>query len=457
MKIFLVRPSLNKNIPTIRNYMFGEPLGIECLATIFEEQGHEVIIFDFMAESYKNFNQYIKEQRPHIIGFTSQCSDVENILQGAKAVKEMDEKIVVLVGGVQVTIFPEAYFSPHIDYVFKSTTRENIRQLVNQIKNHTNEEIMGVFSKQLNFKSTIPACQNEYVKANRKITERYRKQYKYTGYQPCAIMQTSFGCRNVCSFCVRRKLEGGNVVELPIEDVVDEIKSINEPYVMFCDSDFLINEKRLLHFLELIEVTKIKKTFICYGSVNSILEKPHLFDRLSRNGLKAVIVGFETFDDDQLKKYNKSATVDENYNAAQILKKAGIAVWGTFILHPDFSKKDFKTLKRYLKYLKPEFISFTPLVPHPLTPLYEVYQDRLIYKKEDYEKWSFGDVVVYPSKMTLKHYYWEVLSVGVPANLNWHSVKYALKTFPIKNTMRMLFGFNQILKVYFKNMLFSKQ
>ena len=433
--------------------MFGEPLGIECLSTIFKEQGHEVMLVDFMAEPKKNLKKYILDYGPDIVGFTSQCSDIVNILLMASEVKSINKNIIVLAGGVQVTISPEAYFDENIDHVFYATTRENIKQLMLHLQNNTQEEIMGVYSRKFNYQNNISACRNEYVRADRESTAKYRKKYKYTGYQPCAIMQTSYGCRNQCSFCIRVRLEGSKVVELPIKDVVDEIGSITEPYIMICDSDFLINEKRLLEFSDLLEQRDIRKAFICYGSVNSILEKEHVFARLSRNGLKAVIVGFETFDDTLLKNWNKSATVDENYRAKQILNKSGIAAWGTFILHPDFTKNDFRKLRKYLKYLKPEFISFTPLVPHPLTPLYEEYKDRLIFAKEDYEKWSFGDVVIYPSKMTLRRYYWEVLKLGIPANLNWHSIKYSLKTFPLKNTLRMMFGFNQIIKIYTKNIL----
>ena len=42
MKVLLVRPEINRNITTVKNFLFGEPLGIEVVSTIFKEQGHEV-------------------------------------------------------------------------------------------------------------------------------------------------------------------------------------------------------------------------------------------------------------------------------------------------------------------------------------------------------------------------------------------------------------------------------
>lgn len=452
MKVLLIRPHINKKITTVKKFMFGEPMGIECVSTILKEQGHEVLLVDFMAESKNHLKRYVKTFHPDVVGLTSQCSDISNVLYLAEKVKKMNHKITVIVGGIQATITPEAYFNRYVDYVFKSTTRENYKLLMEQIENGGDEEIMGIFSKKRQYQSTMESCQNEYVKPDREMSAKYRKKYKYAGYQPYATLQTSYGCRNHCTFCIRRKLEG-KLTERDINEVIQDIQEIKEDTIMICDSDFLINEQRLVRFCELLEEKKIQKTYICYGSVNSILEKEALFKRLSDNGVKAVIVGLESFSDAFLKSYNKSATLDDNYKAVQILKKEGIATWGTFILHPDFSKEDFKNFRRYLRYLKPEMISFTPLVPHFLTPLYKQYEDRLIYPRDDYEKWSFGDVIVYPSKMSLRRYYFEVLKIGVPANFNMCTIRYCLRTFSFKQNFGLIFGFDQILKVYLKNML----
>ena len=138
-----------------------------------------------------------------------------------------------------------------------------------------------------------------------------------------------------------------------IKDVVDEIQEIKEDTIMICDSDFLIDEKRLIELCDLLEKREVHKTYICYGSVNSILEKEYLFERLSANGIKAVIVGLESFSDVWLKKFNKSATLDDNYKAVQILKQNRIAVWATNLLHADFSKQDIKDNSRYHKLLMP--------------------------------------------------------------------------------------------------------
>jgi hopanoid C-3 methylase len=454
MKILLVRPWVNKRITTVKNYLFGEPMGLECFATLLMENEVEVCVVDFMVETKGKIETYLRSFEPDAVGITSQCTDVENVERIARSVKAYNQDLKVLVGGVQATCFPNAFFIPEIDFVFKSTTRSNVKALLTQLQGKSAiTRIDGIYSKALAFINDGEFCYNEYVVPNRSCTERYRKDYKYVGYQPCAIIQTAYGCRNRCNFCIRWKLEGGQLREVPIETIIDQISELSEPYVMICDNDFLVNEQRLVSFCEELEKRRIKKEYICYGSVSSILEKPHLLKRLHEAGLVAVIVGYESFDDKQLSIYNKSSTTDDNEKATLLLKANGIACWGSFIVHPDWDKDDFRQLIDYIGLLKPELATFSPLVPHPMTPLYETYRSRLLFDADDYEKWNFGDVLIRPSKMGLRAYYWEVLKLTLKINGNWYSVQYTLKTFPIHNTLKMLTGFNTLFSVYLKNLL----
>lgn len=456
MKILLVRPWVNKYITTVRNYLVGEPLGIICVGTILKELGHEVLLADFMIEKNGKIEKYLKDFNPDVIGITSQCSDVVNVTKIAKISKQFNPNIKIMVGGIHAMCFPEAFFIPEVDFVYKSTTKANVKKLMENIEqNCLDERIDGIYSKALDFQNDGEFCLNEYIVPDRTISQRYRHKYRYVGFQPCAIVLTAFGCRNRCKFCIRWKLEG-KLQEVPIEQIVDQIENIKEPYIMICDNDFLIHRSRIENFCELLEKRNIKKEFVCYGSVNSILEKPETIARLKKNGLRSVIVGIEAFDNSRFNEYNKPTSVDDNYNAIKILHDNNIACWGSFIVHPDWDKEDFDKMINYLYSLKVELCTFSPLVPHPLTPLYEEYKDRLIYTVENYEKWNFGDVLIRPSKMSLREYYFQVIKLALRLNSASHSIKYVWKNFSLKNNISMLLGFRTLFGIYVKNMLTKK-
>ena len=132
MKVLLVRPSLNKRTTTVRNFMFGEPIGIECVSTILKELKHNVLLVDLLVEKERKFIKYLKDFRPDVVGFTSQCTDIDNILYLASKVKDFDKNIKVIVGGIQATISPEAYFNKNIDYI-KAENCEVTKQNENTI------------------------------------------------------------------------------------------------------------------------------------------------------------------------------------------------------------------------------------------------------------------------------------------------------------------------------------
>lgn len=458
MRVLLVRPWVNKKIATLKNFLFGEPLGIECVATALKELGHEVLLVDFMLEPRETVARYMEQFRPEAVGVTSQCTDVENVLRIAREAKACNPEILVMVGGVQATCFPEAFFCSDVDYVFRSTGRENLAAVFSPSGDAgAPREIPGVYSKSLDFKNQGAFCLNEHIPPDRTSTARYRHKYQYVGFSPCALIQTAYGCRNRCNFCIRWKLEGGDLRELPVEEVVRQIEALDEPYVMICDNDFLANARRLDEFCRLLAERGVAKKFICYGSVNSILEKPGTIAALARVGLIAVILGYEAFDDGRMAEYNKAATISDNKQATLLLQENHIACWGSFILHPDWSREDFRRLIRCIRHLKPELVTFSPLVPHPMTALYSQYEDRLIYTKEDYDKWNFGDVLIRPSRMSLRAYDFQVLKLALAVNLNRHSVAYTLRKIPRRNLPGMIFGFRSLFGVYLRNLWTRKR
>lgn len=450
MKILLVRPPRIKQAVTLGEMMFCEPLGLQCIYKILKEQ-HRVEILDLMVQG-EDFHKKFKEFNPDLVGITSLCIDVDNVLKLAREVKVLNPKVITFVGGTQAYLSPESFFTQHVDHVFKFTTTENLKELTELLSKGEMEPIEGVCSRVLDFEGAEVKGRNEYIVPDRTSTKKYRSYYSYLGYRPCAIMQTSLGCSKTCDFCLRWRIEGAREKDIDLQVIVNQLKEIEEPSVMICDNDFLNNEERLEKFCDLLEREGITKNFICYGSVHSVLSHPHTISRLKDNGLKAVLVGYETFKNEELENYKKKSTVEDNIKASEILKQLGIDVWASFMLHPDWDLEDFKNLKKYVKKLRPEISTFSPLTPFPNLPMYKKYEERLIYNPMEYEAWSFGKVTIKPSKMSLRRYYFELLRFVLYVNVRMNSTSYMIKRFGVGTVFRMGRGSFGVVKTYLKLM-----
>ena len=121
--------------------------------------------------------------------------------------------------------------------------------------------------------------------------------------------------------------------------------------------------------------------------------------------------------------------------------------------HPDWDKNDFKEFRRYIKDLDPEISSISPLTPFPNLPLYETYKDKLLYDEDDYEKWSFGQVIIRPSKIDLRRYYFELLKTNLYVNLFINKKTEMIQHYGFRNIRRFLIGGIKTLNKYIKLMM----
>ena len=447
MRILLVRPPRIKQAITLSDFMFSEPLGLEMIYGALKEE-HEVEIFDMMIEA-ESLSEKINEFRPQMVGITSLCIDVVKVLELCKESKEINSCIITAVGGTQAYLNPEGFYDYNVDYIFEYTTKDNLNSFFASINK---EDIIppkdGIRSRSWSYKSTGQKGRNEYMLPDRKSTEKYRQEYSYFGYKPAAIMEFGTGCEKVCDFCLRWRIEGAKEKLIDIDLTKNDLRNIKEPTIMFIDNDFLCSEEKLINFINIVRELNLKKNYIMHGSTKGVILYEKYLKLLSDIGLKALLVGYETFSNDELSKYHKSSSTDDNIKAAEILRKYKIDVWASFMAHPDWDKKDFDSLRKYIKKLKPQITTISPLTPFPNLPMFKVFEDRLLYGREDYERWSFGQVMIKPSKISLKDYYYELLKTNLYVNIFINKNTEMIKKYGIKNIYRILKGSLRAVKKY---------
>jgi|GEM_PF-196934 len=499
MRVLLVRPARTPQSVTLGEIMFSEPLGLEMVAAVLKAT-YEVEILDLMAveaagkkgAADRALAQKLEVFKPQVVGLTSLCVDVPAVRRLAAMVKAWAPEAVVVVGGTQAFLNPEAFSIPEVDAVLQISTQERLKGLFREIEKFLGEgdgdrdgdgdgRCKFTLSSGTEFKlvtgtnsnlvtgtrletvsdtdsklGTVTDLQispnphtNDYWLPDRTATQAWRHQYAYFGFRPCAIMQTSQGCSAHCDFCLRWRMEGPCERDFPMDFVMADLKAIEEPSVMIFDNDFLNNGERLQEFCKALDKETITKNFICYASVHSILKNPEAILNFRDHGLKAVLVGYESFSDAELAAYKKPSRAQDAVKAANWLKEAGIDVWASFMLHPDWTPADFKALRRHIKRLAPEIATFSPLTPFPGLPLYKHYQKegRLLFEKEDYSAWSFGQVVVRPVNMSLCAYYFEVLKTVLYLNFISNHMSYITKKFGAATLLRMSKG---AVRVFFR-------
>jgi len=193
-----------------------------------------------------------------------------------------------------------------------------------------------------------------------------------------------------------------------VDDVLDELQEIHESEIYIVDDDFLISPDRITEFLDGLEERGINKHYLVYARSDFIVSHKELVTRFKKLGLKTVIVGFESFDEEELKKYNKANSVKVNEECMKFLNEINVDCYATVILNPEWDFSNFRFLESKLKELNIKYVNLQPLTPLPGTD-FKIDESKVCLDRKEYEKWDLAHVSVRPTKMSIPQFYKQIM------------------------------------------------
>jgi len=409
VKILLIKPPLNRFLlATCKD----EPLELEYVAAA--AAGHDVEIFDMRIE--KNLWRKLDRFRPELAGVTAFTCDVRAASTVLQEVRKFDSRIKTAVGGHHATIMPNDFAKPFVDVIFQGMADESFKQFVGlmagggDVGETPNIALVG--EKGLTFTERRPFAGDldRLPFPARQLTSRYRKHYRDSVGNITGLIVSSRGCPYRCTFCACWKIMDGKYITRTAEAVVEEYAALaaEVDLVCFADDNTLQDTRRAWRMVQLIRERGIKKRFMMYARTDLIVGHPDLMAALKEIGLEYLLVGIESFRDEDLKKLNKKVAAETNIEALRILRKLGISVSPHLIVDPDFSKDDFRQLYKYVLEMELFRPVYTVLTPLPGTTLYEENYGRLAIR--DYDFFDFTHSVL-PTRLSRKDFYRQYASL----------------------------------------------
>ena len=228
MKVLLVNPNRYKSPPV-------PPIGLECIASCLEEEGHKAEIVDlcFSEDLYTDIDNAVISFAPDIIGLTVRNVDTvlyhtnEFFLDEIKdIIKHMKSTygLKVIIGGTGVSTNPEGILEYlNADFAIVGPAENKINELLHKMNHPRNTKKIYHGS----FKTDITCHRRPLID--------YQKYYDAGGI---IGFETHKGCSSCCAYCLEAN---SRVAFKNIKDVIEEIKRfINIGYNHFhlCDSEF---------------------------------------------------------------------------------------------------------------------------------------------------------------------------------------------------------------------------
>ncbi|HXN10137.1 MAG TPA: hopanoid biosynthesis associated radical SAM protein HpnJ, partial [Steroidobacteraceae bacterium] len=208
----------------------------------------------------------------------------------------------------------------------------------------------------------------------------YKRDLKIENYfigylkHPYVSFYTGRGCRSKCTFCLWPQTVGGHRYRVRSADnVIAEVSWIRDNMpgvreIMFDDDTF--TDSSNLPRVEAIArgMGRLGMTWSCNAKANV----PYATLKVMKeNGLRLLLVGYESGDDQILHNIKKGLRTDIARRFTEDCRRLGILIHGTFILGlPGETRATIQKTIEFAKDINPHTIQVSLAAPYPGTTLY---------------------------------------------------------------------------------------
>ena len=202
----------------------------------------------------------------------------------------------------------------------------------------------------------------------------------FIGYlkHPYVSLYTGRGCRSQCTFCLWPQTVGGHRYRTrSVGHVLGEMELVKSTLprakeVFFDDDTFTDDRPRAEEVAR--GMGRLGLEWSCNAKANVPYETLKV---LRENGLRLLLVGFESGDEQILKNIKKGVRVERARQFAKDCRDLGITIHGTFIVGlPGETAETIRETIRFAREINPHTIQVSIAAPYPGTALYRQAQEN---------------------------------------------------------------------------------
>ena len=353
------------------------PLGMAYLiSSVKKNTKSNVKVIDLALNKNKinDYKKIISKGSP-IICMSVYSYFVDDIINICKEIKEINNKVKIILGGPHITIDGENFISENLnfDYGIKGEGEYSLPNLINAINNNTlDNDISNIEGLIYRYNGKIKS--NPYSRIDNlgeipSVIEGI-KTFDLEKIKNITKSRISYiasrGCPFNCIFCSSSSLWGRKYKQVPIDIVIKDIKELSIlgfKHIDFRDDFFTVRKDWTYKLAKVLKELNIEWT--CQTRLDSVDRK--LLQTMYDSGCTIIRFGIESFNDKSLKLLKKGETYEKIIQTLNILDKMDFKEirLSLMIGIPDETMEDVKhtidLCKKYSRF-KYRFWALTPIV-----------------------------------------------------------------------------------------------
>ncbi len=386
-------------------------------SAVLKQRGYGIFLKDYQSENLTidNLKCDIKSYMPDVIFLSTTNATLFDDLKIIKDIKNLYQNISFILKGAvffncREELLTDVDFSC-IDYMIGGEEEFIIGDLIDSHFNNKDNlaNIKGIIYRKdgkyiINPNSDFDQDLNSLPFPDR--DEMNNKLYIMpdTG-EPLATISTSRGCPSSCIYCLSPIISGRKVRYRNAQNVLEEMKECyfkhNIRNFFFKSDTFTINRNWTIELCKSIINSDLYGKIRWVANSRTDTTDDEMLKLMKEAGCFLVAFGLESGSDETLKKIKKNTSVEKNFNAVQLAKKAGLQTAGFYIIgFPWETKQDIEQTKKAMFKNNTDFIELHIATPFAGTELYNMLYSQNKIHNEIYGKNHFTCIDTFDTDLT---------------------------------------------------------
>lgn len=390
-------------------------VGFVYIAGALRAAGYEVDYYDAMSLWHKwpDIQKRIEAFRPDVVVTTAFTASIVDAVSLLRLAKEIDPRTVTVLGNVHATFCHEEILSSDqraVDYIVRGEGELTLPQLL-ECLNAGDDPMkveglafwrdggVAVTPKRpyIHDLDTLPTAWD--------LVEWPIYTYRAKNDARLAIVSSSRGCQQKCSFCSQQLFWAQTWRARSPENFVAELQLLEEKYgvevAMLADEIPTFDRQRWERILDLKMARGVKMKLLMETRVDDILRDADLMEKYRHAGVEHIYVGVEAGSQETLDLFKKDTLVEQSKQAIDLINGADIVSETSFVLGmPDDTPESISQTIELAKHYDPDMAFFLAIAPWPYAELYPQLEEHVATR--DYRKYNLVQPVIKPRNMTIE-------------------------------------------------------
>jgi anaerobic magnesium-protoporphyrin IX monomethyl ester cyclase len=411
-KILLITPPYHSGVVESAGVWLN--VGFVYIAGSLRAAGYDPVIYDAMSSwhGYEEIEKRITDFKPDVVATTAFTAEIVDALKVLKLARDINPRIVTVIGNVHPTFCYKEILREHhtyVDFIVRGEGEETMVELLNAVFVKGDlSKVKGVVYRE-NGKIVVTPPRGfikdlDILPMAWDLIDWPIYTYKPMNHSVLAIVSSSRGCNQQCSFCSQQSFWQRQWRGRSAENFINELEYLMDIYrvnvVMIADETPTLSRKRWEKILDLKIERGLDTKLLLETRVDDIIRDEDIMWKYKEAGVDHIYVGVESTSQSTLDMFKKNIKVEESKRALEIINEYDIVSETSFVLGmPDDTKESIQNSVELAKYYNPDLAFFLAIAPWPYS---DIYPDLKPYiAVQDYSKYNLVEPVVKPKAMTL--------------------------------------------------------